>query len=290
MYDITKNLTPIKAENALYVVATPIGNLFDITIRALQTLIAVDEIICEDTRVSNILLDKFKITNKKLIVYNDFSDAECREKILNKLLTGNSLALVSDAGTPIISDIGYKLVNFLRQQQQKIIPIPGPSALTAAICVSGIAADNFLFLGFLPTVDKQKIETLKFVPSYYSFVFYESANRIVKTLKTLQDLFSQRRLCIARELTKIHEEVVSGSVDEVMDFFTHNAEKIRGEFVVIVEKQQKKQQNFTHESLIAEIKKLLNENKSVKDIALELAGVFDIHKKELYKIILSQIK
>ena len=290
MQDFFKNLKVQKVENALYVVATPIGNLGDITIRALQTLESVDFIICEDTRTSSILLSKFEIIKKKLLIYNDFSDSLCRNKILEKLKNGNSLALISDAGTPLISDPGYKLINFLRQEQQKIICIPGASSLTASISISGIPCDNFLFLGFLASSKIQKQQIITTLPLNYSFVFFEVANRLHETLEIIKNTLENRNISVARELTKLHEEVIYGKVEEVFEFFEKNPQKLRGEFVVIVEKTSKNQSFFSNEEIIAEIENSLKKGKSVKDISIELSQIFDLNKKEIYKIALDIAK
>ncbi len=290
MQDIFKNFKVQKIENALYVVATPIGNLSDITIRALQTLESVDFIICEDTRTSSILLSKFEIIKKKLLVYNDFSDALCRNKVLNILNNGQSLALISDAGTPLISDPGYKLINFLRQEKQKIICVPGASSLTASISISGIPCDNFLFLGFLTSNKTQKQQVIQTLPLNYSFVFFEVANRLQETLEIIKNTLENRNISIARELTKIHEEVIYGNINEVVDFFQNNPQKLRGEFVVIVEKTAKNQKFFSNEEIIFEIQESLKKGKSIKDISIELSQIFDLNKKEIYKIALDLSK
>ena len=290
MQDFLKNLKIQKVENALYVVGTPIGNLGDITIRALQTLESVDFIICEDTRTSSILLSKFEIIKKKLLIYNDFSDSLSRNKILEKMKNGNSLALISDAGTPLISDPGYKLISFLRQENQKIICIPGPSSLTASISISGIPCDNFLFLGFLASSKIQKQQTITTLPHNYSFVFFEVANRLHETLEIIKNTLENRNISVARELTKLHEEVIYGKVEEVFEFFEKNPQKLRGEFVVIVEKTAKNQSFFSNEEIIAEIENSLKKGKSVKDISIELSQIFDLNKKEIYKIALDLAK
>ncbi len=290
MQDIFKNFKVQKIENALYVVATPIGNLNDITIRALQTLESVDFIICEDTRTSSILLSKFEIIKKKLLVYNDFSDSLCRDKVLNILINGHSLALISDAGTPLISDPGYKLINFLRQEKQKIICVPGASSLTASISISGIPCDNFLFLGFLASNKTQKQQVIQTLPLNYSFVFFEVANRLQETLEIIKNTLDNRNISIARELTKIHEEVIYGNVNEVVEFFQNNPQKLRGEFVVIIEKTAKNQKFFSNEAIIFEIQESLKKGKSIKDISIELSQIFDLNKKEVYKIALDLSK
>ncbi|MFM6972209.1 MAG: 16S rRNA (cytidine(1402)-2'-O)-methyltransferase [Alphaproteobacteria bacterium] len=273
-------------ENALYVVATPIGNLADITLRALNILSSVDYIICEDTRISGILLHKFEIIKKKLLIYNDFSDNLCRNKILTMLIEGKSLALISDAGTPLISDPGYKLIKYLRQNCQKIIAIPGASSLTASISISGIACDNFLFLGFLSSTKNEKFNQLKSLSDNYSFIFFETSNRLKETLEIINELMPQRLICIAKELTKIYEEVFFDNASKLLEFFQENPDKIKGEFVVIVEKISKDQLKFDEKEVIKQIKILHKNGKSIKDISLEIAEIYGVNKKEIYKLAL----
>jgi len=287
MYEIFEKTPILKLENALYVVATPIGNLNDITIRALQTLASADFIICEDTRVSSILLHNFKITKKKLIIYNDFSDKSLRLKILNHIINGNSLAIISDAGTPLISDPGYKLVNFLRENSQKVICVPGASALTASLSISGIASDNFLFLGFLPSTKNAKEKKLKSLPNNYSFVFFESANRMIETIEIINQQFANRKIFVARELTKIHEEILFGTPKNILEIFNNNPQKIRGEFVVIVEKISKDENNIDQQAIDNFIHDLKNKKYSNKDIVEAVSITFDINKKAVYQMVIN---
>jgi 16S rRNA (cytidine1402-2'-O)-methyltransferase len=287
MHNIIEKNSIIKLENALYVVATPIGNLNDITIRALQTLASADFIVCEDTRVSSILLHKFKITKKKLIIYNDFSDKSTRHKILNNILQGFSVAIISDAGTPLISDPGYKLVNFLRENSQKIISVPGPSALTASLSISGIACDNFLFIGFLPNTKVSKENKLKSLPNNFSFVFFEVANRVIETLQILAQHFSNRQICVARELTKIHEEILFDPPQKILEIFQVNPQKIRGEFVIIVEKISKEQILYDPQEIKQIITNNINQNISNKDIINDISNTYSINKKAVYQMVLN---
>lgn len=219
--------------NKLYIVGTPIGNLGDITLRALEILKTVDIILCEDTRVTQKLLNHYNI-NKKTISFHSQSGISKLDKILN-LLKDNDLALVSDAGTPTISDPGSILVDAARKEGAEVIAIPGVSAVTSALSISGIPASEFLFLGFLP--HKKGRETLfkEIFDSKRTVVFYESPHRIMKTLDSLKEI--GRKVVIARELTKIYEQVVLGSAEEVYEYFKQNEDKVRGEFVVIVEKK-----------------------------------------------------
>jgi len=277
-------------ETALYVVATPIGNLKDITLRALEVLRGVDFIVCEDSRVSLRLLDAYEIKGKKMLVYNDHSDQKIREKILQLLLEKKSLALISDAGTPLISDPGYKLINFLRQFNQKIIPLPGSSSLTSALCASGIACDNFLFLGFLPTTKNAREKLLKSLPKNFTFVFFESANRVLESLEIIDEILVDRRVCAARELTKLYEEIVTDEIKPLKNFFENQPEKLRGEFVIIVEKAKKDQKNFSEEDLQNEVRAALSQGESLKDLSQNLAEIYGIHKKEIYQLALELSK
>jgi 16S rRNA (cytidine1402-2'-O)-methyltransferase len=279
----------IKLENALYVIATPIGNLGDITMRALQVLNEVDVIVCEDTRVSAKLFASYKIKEKKLITYNDHCDEKTRKKILEFLVDKKSVALLSDAGTPLISDPGYKLINFLREFNQKIIPIPGASAVTAALCASGLACDNFLFIGFLPTSKTQKQKLLKSLPKNFTFVFFESANRVAESLNLVFETLGNRNACAARELTKMHEEIASCELINLIKFFAENPQKLRGEFVIIVEKAHKNEKSFSEDELKKEILKAIAAGQTLKDLSQNLAEIFDLNKKEVYKIALETV-
>jgi 16S rRNA (cytidine1402-2'-O)-methyltransferase len=218
----------------LYVVATPIGNLKDITFRALEILKLVDFIICEDTRQTKKLLDRYQI-EKPLISYHQHTKIQKIDYIINQIAQGKSCALVSDAGTPSISDPGSLLVARAVQSKIKIVPLPGPSALTAAASISGFFVDRFIFLGFPPhKKGRQKFfEQIK--ESIYPVIFYESPYRILKTLSQIKDLVNDRQIVVCRELTKMFETVYRGSIDEVISQL--EKEKIRGEFVVIINRE-----------------------------------------------------
>ncbi len=276
----------IKPENALYVVATPIGNLGDITLRALQVLENVDVVVCEDTRVSAKLFAAYQLAQKKLLTYNDHTDDKTRKKILELLVSGKSVALLSDAGTPLISDPGYKLINFLRQFNQKIIPLPGASSVTAALCVSGLACDNFLFLGFLPSSQIQKEKLLKSLPKNFTLVFFESANRVAESLAIILKTLGNRKVCAAREITKIHEEIISDGLENLIKLFSENFQKLRGEFVVIVEKADKSEKSFDQEELNKAILLAISKGDSLKDLSQNLSEIYGANKKEIYKLAL----
>lgn len=232
-----------------YIVATPIGNLGDITLRAIETLKSVDLILCEDTRVTKKLLDKYGI-NKPTMSFHAQSKLSKTDKIFELLEEGKDLALVSDAGTPTISDPGAMLIARIKERfvqgrslkepsqgpsfEIQVIPIPGPTALIAALSASGLTTHEFTFLGFLP--HKKGRETLfkEIAQSERTMIFYESPHRILKTLESLEKFCPNKKVCVARELTKIYEEFQTGTASELLTYYTQNPDKIRGEFVVLV--------------------------------------------------------
>jgi len=221
----------------LYIIGTPIGNLEDITLRALRVLKEVDLVLCEDTRVTKRLLSKYEISTPTMS-YHAQSKLAKVDKILELLAEGKNLALVSDAGTPCISDPGVLLVSQVREKfgdEVTIVPIPGPSALITALSAAGISVAEFTFLGFLP--HKKGRETLfkEIAESTRVMAFYESTHRIEKALESLEKFCgAERRVIVARELTKIYEEFARGTVAEVRAHYAKNPDRVRGEFVVIV--------------------------------------------------------
>ncbi len=223
------------SQGKLYIVATPIGNLSDITLRALETLRSADFILCEDTRVTKKLLDHFEI-KKPTISYHQHSDIRKTLEIKAMLAEGKNLALVTDAGTPGISDPGNMLVHDLvykQNLQTEIIPIPGPSAIISALSVSGFPTDKFLFLGFPPHKNKRQKFFKEAVSYDFTVAFYESGHRILKCLKELNEyLDPKRQILLGRELTKQFETIYRGTVSEVME----KMKEERGEFVVIISK------------------------------------------------------
>ncbi|MDH5442165.1 MAG: 16S rRNA (cytidine(1402)-2'-O)-methyltransferase [Candidatus Nomurabacteria bacterium] len=220
----------------LYVLATPIGNLGDISVRAVEILKSVDAVICEDTRVTKKLLNHLEIS-KPAYSYHANTSAGAEDKILKMLAGGQTLALVSDAGTPAISDPGVHIIARVYGElaDVSVIPIPGASAVITALSACGIPASEYTFLGFLPhKKGRQKLFT-EIAESKRTMVFYESVHRIEKTLASLTEVLDDNRMVVvARELTKIYEEFVRGTAAEVQDYFVNNPDKIRGEFVVIV--------------------------------------------------------
>lgn len=220
----------------LYIVSTPIGNLKDITLRAIEVLNSVDFILCEDTRVTKKLLDKYEIKTKTLS-YHSHSKVTKTNKIIKLLEEGENLALVSDAGTPTVSDPGSMLVHQAKEHlgdEVQVVPIPGASALTTALSACNLPTHQFTFLGFMP--HKKGRETLfkEISESKRAMVFYESPHRIMKTLNSLVEFCPEKKVCIARELTKIYEEFTTATPAELIKFYEKNPDKARGEFTVIV--------------------------------------------------------
>lgn len=219
-------------KGTLFIIATPIGNLGDITFRAIDVLKSVDLVLCEDTRQTKKLLDYYKI-QKPAISYHQHSKLKKVDYIVNELKAGKNIALVSDAGTPGISDPGNKLVDAAVREGILVVPIPGPSAVIAALSISGFSTDSFVFYGFMP--HKKGKETLikKIAGNEIVSIFYESTHRIVRTLEKMKSFLEpQRQVVICRELTKMFETIYRGSVEEVLEKL--QKDKVLGEFVVIV--------------------------------------------------------
>jgi 16S rRNA (cytidine1402-2'-O)-methyltransferase len=217
----------------LYIVSTPIGNLEDITQRALRILREVDVIACEDTRHTRKLLNHFSI-DTKTVSYHEHNETERAAELVDSLVAGKNVALVSDAGTPLISDPGFRIVNRAIENGMKVVPIPGAAALVAALSASGLASDQFLFAGFLPArsaARKTKLEDLS--PLDATLIFYEAPHRIAATLKDARAVLGNRPAVVARELTKLHEELLRGNLDELNEIFG-DAAKARGEIVLMI--------------------------------------------------------
>lgn len=223
----------------LYIVATPIGNLEDITLRAIRILKEVDLIASEDTRHTRKLLSHFDI-HTPLVSYHKDREAAQAQKLLNRLLGGENIAMVSDAGTPVISDPGTILARKARELGIKVTSVPGPSALTAALSISGFDTARFLFLGFLPSRGNQCVKLLKTLSgSPETLVFFESPRRIVRCLKDCIEILGDRNIFLARELTKIHEETITGPLSSVVNDLL-NRDFIKGEFTAIIEGEERR--------------------------------------------------
>lgn len=221
-------------EPALYIVSTPIGNLGDMTLRGLETLAGADILACEDTRVTRVLLDRYGISRRP-VSYHEHNAAEAGPKLIAALLAGRSVALVSDAGTPLVSDPGFRLVGEAREAGIKVVPVPGASAVLAALAASGLPTDAFMFCGFLPPKHGQrqsKLESLKAVDA--TLVFYESPNRTAATLSEMATVFGgERQGALCRELTKAYETIVTAPLADLARQFD-GEDRIRGEVVLLV--------------------------------------------------------
>jgi len=224
-----------KETGKLFIVSTPIGNLEDITYRAVDTLRNVDLILAEDTRHSAKLISHFQIS-KKLIAFHDHNEKSQYMKIIEKLNDGLNIALISDAGTPLINDPGFNLVRSAKQENINVVPIPGASSPIAALSASGLPADSFTFLGFVPTKDSDRINFLeKLKYSSGTSIFFESPSRILKTTKLIKEIFgSKRNVCLAKEISKIHETIITGDIDEIIHYLEESSDHQKGEFVVLV--------------------------------------------------------
>ncbi|MEK9779265.1 MAG: 16S rRNA (cytidine(1402)-2'-O)-methyltransferase [Gammaproteobacteria bacterium] len=224
-----------KETGKLFIVSTPIGNLEDITYRAVDTLKNVDLILAEDTRHSAKLISHFQIS-KKLIAFHDHNEKSQYMKIIEKLKDGLNIALISDAGTPLINDPGFNLVRSAKQENINVVPVPGASSPIAALSASGLPADSFTFLGFVPTKDSDRINFLeKLKYSSGTSIFFESPSRILKTTKLIKEIFgSKRNVCLAKEISKIHETIITGDIDEIIHYLEESSDHQKGEFVVLV--------------------------------------------------------
>ncbi len=224
-----------KETGKLFIVSTPIGNLEDITYRAVDTLKNVDLILAEDTRHSAKLISHFQIS-KKLIAFHDHNEKSQYMKIIEKLKDGLNIALISDAGTPLINDPGFNLVRSAKQENINVVPIPGASSPIAALSASGLPADSFTFLGFVPTKDSDRINFLeKLKYSSGTSIFFESPSRILKTTKLIKEIYgSKRNVCLAKEISKIHETIITGDIDEIIHYLEESSDHQKGEFVVLV--------------------------------------------------------
>lgn len=269
----------------LYIVPTPIGNLKDITLRAIETLKSVDVIMAEDTRQSIKLLNHFEI-KKPLYNYHMHNEKEKTEVILNKVMSGENIALISDAGTPCISDPGNILIKRLIEENVEFEVLPGATAFVPALIYSGFDTSKFIFIGFLPKKHNEIIKTLEMYTNYEEMlIFYESPHRIDKTLTIIREIMGNREISVAREITKIHEEIFRGTVDE---FLQSNVNR-RGEFVIVVngrslrEKKEEEVKKWEELSVEEHIIKYINDGKTKKEAIKLVALDRGIPKSEIYK-------
>ena len=262
---------------SLYIVPTPIGNLDDITLRAINTLKEVDVIFAEDTRTTSILLKHFKI-KQKLLSSHLYNEDKMTNKEIEYLKKGKNIAVVSDAGTPVISDPGYILINKAIKEGYNVICLPGPTAIIPAIVTSGLAGGPFTFYGFLNSKEskrKQELENIK--SNKYPIVFYEAPHRLIKTLQNIKEILGNRKISIAREISKKYEEIIRDNVENIIK----NVENIKGEIVLVVDgnHEEKKFDNLT---IIEHINIYLEEGILPKEAIKIVAKERNIPKSEIY--------
>jgi 16S rRNA (cytidine1402-2'-O)-methyltransferase len=267
-----------KSENNLYLIPTPIGNLDDITIRSLNLLKEVDIILCEDTRVTGLLLKKYDI-KKKLISCHEHNEDEIKYEVVKWLGEGKKIGLVTDQGSPIISDPGFKVVDEVIKNNYNVIGLPGATAFVPALISSGIAPSKFLFYGFLnskSSKQKQELEQLKFYP--FTIIFYEAPHRIKETLKNMLEVFGNRKISVSREISKLYEEIYRGNIEEVIE----EVSNIKGEIVIVVEGKTE-QTDYSDLDIISHIKLYLEDGISEKEAIKKVAKERNIAKSIIYK-------
>jgi 16S rRNA (cytidine1402-2'-O)-methyltransferase len=268
----------------LYLVATPIGNLEDMTFRAVRVLREVSLIAAEDTRHTGRLLQHYDIDTPQ-ISYHDYSSAQRLQQLLDRLALGN-VAVVSDAGTPGVSDPGFRLVQAALEAGHEVTSVPGANAAIAALVASGLPTDQFLFGGFLPRQEqarRQALQNLAFFTG--TLLFYESPRRLLGTLATITAVWGDRQVCIARELTKLHEEWWRGSASEAHTYFA-NQEKIRGEITLVVAGADTATHSWGETEVTAVLKASIADGQSIKDAVSEATRLSGWRKKQVYRLAL----
>tara|TARA_Y100000768_G_C23934009_1_gene661651 strand:- start:622 stop:1461 length:840 start_codon:yes stop_codon:yes gene_type:complete len=267
-------------KNNLYIVSTPIGNLDDITFRAIEVLKKTDIILCEDTRRSIKLLNFYKI-KKKLISYHKFNERKKLSNIIEYFKQGKILSLISDAGTPLLSDPGRILVNHCLKNKIQVTPVPGVSSITSAVSISGFS-DQFLFYGFLPKTENELEKVLSLLSSnIYTQVFFISSNKINFYIKSFKKFFSGRKILIAKELTKIHEELIWRDIDKLKTF----KNSLKGELTIVISETNNIRKVFNKEKIVNKIKIYLKKY-SLKDTVNLILETEKINKKTIYDLCL----
>ena len=261
----------------LYLISTPIGNLDDITYRSVKILNDVDVIFSEDTRVTLNLLNYLGI-NKKLIALHEHNEDMAKEKVLEYLKNGNNIALVTDRGTPIISDPGYKTVSYVAKLGYNVVALPGATAFVPAVVNSGISSNHFLFYGFLDSKENKRRSELEKLKNFlYPMVFYEAPHRIERTLNSMYEIFGDRIISISREISKIHESIYRGLLSELLN----NMGTIKGEYVIVVDGYREIPEVF--DSINSEIDKYISDGLNTMDAIKKVAKNHKITKSDVYK-------
>ncbi|MBU1342027.1 MAG: 16S rRNA (cytidine(1402)-2'-O)-methyltransferase [Proteobacteria bacterium] len=274
-----------KPFGTLYVVATPVGNLSDITFRAVDILNQVDLIAAEDTRHSKKLLSHYDI-GTKLVSCHEHNEEKKAPQLITQLKNGLNIALICDAGTPSISDPGYKLVTAVAREQIRVIPIPGCSAAIAGLSVSGLPTDSFLFLGFLPKKQPKQRQALEAIKDQIAtLIFYESPKRIKRLIDTLLDIIGDRGACLAREITKLHEEYIRGTLSEILHALDEK-ETIKGECSLFVQGCSQKKTISQEELEKIVLDRLSTTHLGTLGLAKEISNDYRLSKKMIYEMIL----
>ncbi len=263
---------------SLYLIPTPVGNMEDITLRAINILKKVDFLLCEDTRITAELLNKLDI-KKKLVHSDDHNEDSLKEMVLSKLQDGLNIGLVTDRGTPIISDPGYKIVEYVTKNGFNVISLPGPTAFVPALTMSGINPAPFLFYGFLNSKESKRIkelESLKNLP--YTIILYEAPHRITDMLKSLLSVFGNRQIALCREISKKYEEAIRGTIEEVLTV----SDTLKGEMVVVVEGNLE-QEDYSSLTILEHINLYLEDGMSDKEAIKKVAVERGIPKSVVYK-------
>lgn len=267
--------------NSLYLIPTPIGNFEDMTLRSIETLKLVDVLFCEDTRITKQMLNRLEIS-KKLISSNDHNEELTRNLAIKYLEEGKNIGIVTDRGTPIISDPGYKVVEEVIKKGYNVIPLPGANALIPALISSGVNPSPFMFYGFLNAKKSKREKELENLKKYpVTIIFYEAPHRIIEMLESIKDVFGERRISVSREISKLYEEIYRGTVSEVIDEL--NSEEIRGEFVVVVEGSSN-EVSFESMSIEEHVNMYIEEGLTEKDAMKKVAKDRNTTKSEIYKI------
>ncbi|WP_281071581.1 16S rRNA (cytidine(1402)-2'-O)-methyltransferase [Succinivibrio dextrinosolvens] len=272
-------------ESALYIVPTPIGNLDDITLRAIEVLKNATMIAAEDTRHSKILLDKLGISGKKMISCHDHNEGERSELIISEVRSGGVVALISDAGSPLINDPGYRVVTICAEQGVKVVPLPGPCALITALEASALPTDKFMFCGFFPVKEKELTVVLESLKSAdYTAVFYEAPRRIVDTMELMAKILPEHDVTLCREMTKTFESFYRLKAKDAPEFLKADPDRTKGEFVVAI--GAVKQESYEVDPKIASAIEELIKTSPVKTVANVLASITGIKKNDLYNLAL----
>lgn len=264
---------------ALYLIPTPVGNMDDITLRAIKTIENVDILLTEDTRVTGLLLHHLGI-KKKMIVSNDHNEEKNKEIVIKHLEEGKNVGLVSDRGTPIISDPGFNISKLIMGAGYKVIGLPGATALIPALIMSGLNPLPFMFIGFLNSKEakrKKELEELKSIKA--TMIFYEAPHRIIKTLDNMKSVLGDRKISISREISKRYEEVYRGKISEILEMMVD----VKGEIVIVVEGNNFKD-NFDDISIVEQIKMLIDDGVTVMDAVKQVAKKRNLPKSEVYNM------